>query len=184
MTHRRRLWFVLILAALVLTPAFLSAQSASATLTLTGEVPSIVRIGFGGIGDDGTLALGDLNADAPDGVTGTDTAVVYVANVDFNLSVSSENGSALVRQGGDVTGFKNEVSYTFSWDGSPVNLPSGGASVEVAGDVAPGVYSATPIGVTVEPLAIEGFGAGSTLEDIEAAGEYEDVLTFMIEAAN
>lgn len=183
MNHRRMILFSLMIA-LFLTPALLSAQTDSATLTLTGEVPAIVRIGFGGVTSDGTLALGNLNSAAPNGVTGSDTSVVYVANVNFTISVASANGGVLARDGGTVSGFSNQVGYALTWDNSAVTLPTDGSPVEIVSNGTPGAYTSSEIDIAVDPLNINSFDETSTLSSVEAAGNYQDTLTFTITASN
>ena len=185
MNNRRFLVLFVAMVALILTPMVLSAQATdTATLTLTGQVPSIVKIGFGSVTTNGTLDLGDLNANSPSGVTGTDTSVIYVANVGFTIDVSSQNGGVLTRQGGAVSGFKNDVGYSLTFDGSGVSIPGAGTDVEIVSNGTPGAYTSSTIDIAVDPLSIDNFDETSTLTDVEAAGTYEDVLTFTITSTN
>ncbi|MFW5995466.1 MAG: hypothetical protein ACOCRN_05070 [Spirochaetia bacterium] len=162
--------------ALLFTPAFIAAQTSdSATLNLTGNVPSLVRIGFGDVATQtDELAFGDLS-DAP-GSQSVD--VTYLGNVGFTIDVESANGGELVNQDQSGSGLQEAIGYSFSWDGSDVTLDG---TTELVGSGSSGIYNTTAE-VTVNEASLADITQDTTEGDIPAAGDYADTLTFTITA--
>lgn len=191
MKNRTLITLGIALAAIVMLPMVAMAQADdTATLTITGTVPSIVVIGFDTNGADGSVDLVSLTDDADDNAA---PALLYAANVPFNLSVESANATeasnagvnAVLQNTSPVTGFDNVVPYTLDVsDGATPNTNinlSGGSVV---------VYSGVPAGVDSFAITIDADNAADALDlstsgtgGIDGAGTYQDILTFTVTAA-
>ena len=174
---KKRTLTLAIIAALVFSlggagSAFADASD-TATLNLTGNVPSLVRIGFEGYDDGADVPLGDLTESVSETIT-----IRYLANVDFTVSVQSTEGGQLVHS--DSGEFRDFKAYTIiapdeTWD-------------EMTADTKYTIFSSGrgsstfDITITTDPVNLDEFDFDSSEGDIWAEGDYEDTLTFTIEA--
>ena len=155
--------------------AFADNASDSATLNLTGNVPSLVRIGFlNGDTSEQTLDFGDLTDPEERNIN-----VRYLANVSFGIDVTSKGNGSLTRTDGSVADFLNEVPYELEWGGSTVDFTSGSANLVEDGSRGATTKTLT---VKVDALNLDDLDLGSDTGDIWAEGDYEDELTFTITA--
>lgn len=187
MKNRTLITLGVALAILVFAPMAVTAQSDTAELTLTGTVPSIVKIGFTNTGTAAaTLNLGDLTDNTDDG---TPPSLVYAANVAFDLTVSSANSgeaatagvTAVLTNNATVSGFRNVVTYQIDVAGqTDVDLSAGTVNLLTGEPAGVGSYSIT---VTPELIDLSSFDENSTLSNVNAQGTYQDTLTFTITAA-
>ena len=159
-----------IVLGILLFPIMATADSDTAILNLTGNVPARVDVTL----DNGELDLGEIG----ESDSTVSTNVITRANVPFNLSVESENEGKLVwdeagEPAGDLT---TEYGYTFTFDNSVVSLNEGSTFLIESGDRG---REETLVEITTESL-------DSLLSDTESEmpteGTYEDTLTFTIEA--
>lgn len=154
-------------------PVF-AQSSDTAELTLTGQVPSLVRIGFGSLVTDAeSHDFGDLTEP-----TSFSSSIRYLANVQFTINAASTNAGVLMLDG-SADGFASTVPYTLSWAGAPLDLSSGTATA-VSGN-ARGIGSFA-IEVSVTPVSLDGFDDSTTVDEVPAQGDYTDTLTFTITA--
>ncbi len=164
-----------VLAVFAFSVHTLSAQATdTAQLNLTGQVPSLVRIGFGSlVADTESHDFGDLTE-----ASSFTTTLNYLANVSFSINASSVNNGVLSLDGaGD--GFGDTVGYSLSWDGATVDLSSG--SVDVVSGVARGIGSFS-LAVDVDAVSLDGFDDDTTIDEVPAQGTYTDSITFTITA--
>jgi hypothetical protein len=166
-------YFTLIL--MMVFAGSLSAQAAdTAELTLTGQVPSLVRIGFGSLATETeNHDFGDLTAPAV-----LTTSLRYLANVSFDISAASANNGVLALDGAS-DGFANTVGYTLTWDGGAVDLSGGTANLTTATPRGIGSFG---FDVAVTPVSLEGFDDTTVEADVPAQGSYTDTITFTITA--
>lgn len=161
-----------IVLGILLFPIMATADSDTAILNLTGNVPARVDVTL----DNGELDFGEIGESDSTVLTN----VITRANVPFNLSVESENEGKLVWDGdgqepaGNLT---TEYGYTFTFgDIIDVPLNDGSTFLIESGDRG---REETLVEITTESL-------DSLLSDTESEmpteGTYEDTLTFTIEA--
>jgi len=174
---RIRLFGVLTILVMALSPALAADEATDeATLDLIGEVPSLVRIGFGTVGEQGhEFDFGDLTD------TGSqDIEVVYLGNVTYSIDVESTNAGELKHtDAGENGDFKTAIGYTFTWDEDEFELSEGAANV--IDSQSRGIGSAM-VEIEVDDISLEDIDSDTPEEEIAAQGTYEDDLTFTITA--
>lgn len=174
MIHKQFSVSFCVVLLLVVSAGTIAAETSTdtATLNLEGMVPSLVRIGFGSVDTDThTHDFEDLTDPATMNLT-----LSYLANIPFDITVSSENGGVLVLDG-DAEGLGETIDYTLTFNGTNVfdndgRIVEGGARGIGSGDLV----------ASVTAVDFDGIDENTPETEIPAAGTYEDTITFTITA--